>query len=59
MDLVLERMVSFALPEVEGLGRDVKGLPTDLMIEVCQGMVAALEASNKTEFGTQTDAAAS
>jgi P63C domain len=47
VDLVLERMVSFRLPEVEGLGRDVKGLPTDLMIEVCQGMVAALEASNQ------------
>lgn len=47
LDLVLERMVSFRLPEVEGLERDVKGLPTDLMIEVCQGMVAALEASNQ------------
>lgn len=45
MDLVLERMVSFRLPEVEGLGRNVKGLPTDLMIEICNSMVAALEAS--------------
>jgi hypothetical protein len=26
MDLVLERMVAFRLPEVEGLERDVKGL---------------------------------
>ena len=26
-DLILERMVSFRLPEVEGLERDVKGLP--------------------------------
>jgi hypothetical protein len=47
VNFVLERMVSFDLPEVEGLGRDVKGLPTDLMIEVCQGMVAGLEASNQ------------
>jgi P63C domain-containing protein len=45
MDLVLERLVAFRLPEVEGLERNVKGLPTDLMIEICRGMVAALEAS--------------
>lgn len=45
IDLVVERMVAFRLPEVEGLGRNVKGLPTDLMIEICRNMVAALEAS--------------
>jgi hypothetical protein len=49
VDFVLERMVSFRLPEVEGLGRDVKGLPTDLMLEVCQGMVSALQASNRPD----------
>ena len=43
--LVLERMVPFRLLEVEGLERAVKGLPADLMIEVCQGFVAALQAS--------------
>jgi len=44
-DLVLERLVPFRLLEVEGLERAVKGLPADLMIEVCQGFVAALQAS--------------
>lgn len=43
--LVLERMVPFRLLEVEGLERAVKGLPADLMIEICQGFVAALQAS--------------
>ncbi len=53
MDLVLEKMVAFRLPEVEGLGRNVKGLPTDLMIEICQGMVAALDASMQKESTTK------
>ena len=35
VDLVLERMMSFSLPEVEGLGKAVKGLPSYLFIEVC------------------------
>ena len=43
--LVLERFVPFRLLEVEGLEKAVKGLPADLMIEVCQGFVAALQAS--------------
>lgn len=47
IDLVLEQLVAFSLPEVEGLGRDVKGMPADLLIEVCQGFVAALEASHQ------------
>ncbi len=42
-DLVLERMVPFKLPEVEGLDKAVKGLPADLFIEICQGFVSALE----------------
>lgn len=46
-DLVVARMVTFSLPEVEQLGREVKGLPTDLMIEVCRGLVSALEASQR------------
>lgn len=45
-DLVLERFVPFRLPDVEGLEKAVKGLPADLMIEVCQGFVAALQASS-------------
>lgn len=48
---VLEGMVSFRLPEVEGLGRHVKGLPADLLIEVCRGFVNALEASNQPDSG--------
>ena len=43
--LVLEKMVPFRLLEVEGLERAVKGLPADLLIEICQGFVAALQAS--------------
>ena len=45
MDLVLERMVPFRIAEVEGLEKAVKGLSADLMIEICQGFVQALEAS--------------
>lgn len=43
--MVADRMVPFRLLEVEGLEKAVKGLPADLMIEVCQGFVAALQAS--------------
>ncbi len=53
VDLVLERMVSFRLPEVEGLERDVKGLPADLLIDVCRGFVAALEASHRPDSGVK------
>ncbi len=44
-DSVLERMVPFRLPEVEGLEKAVKGLPADIFIEICQGFVNALEHS--------------
>lgn len=44
-DLVLEKLVPFRLLEVEGLERAVKGLPHDLMIELCQGFVAALQST--------------
>jgi len=43
--LVLERMVPFRIPEVEGLEKAVKGLPADLVIEICQGFISALEAN--------------
>jgi len=46
IDLVLERLIEFRLPEVEGLERQVKGLEADQLIEICRGFVAALEASN-------------
>jgi hypothetical protein len=47
--MLLEGMVSFSLPEVEGLERNVKGLPADLAIEVWRGFVSALEASVTSE----------
>lgn len=45
LDLVLERMIAFRLPEVEGLERNVKGLPADLLIDICKGFMQSLEAS--------------
>ncbi|MBK9497378.1 MAG: hypothetical protein IPO08_23225 [Xanthomonadales bacterium] len=42
---VVERLVPFRLEEVAGLERAAKGLPADLMIEICQGFVAALQSS--------------
>ncbi|MFZ0994550.1 MAG: P63C domain-containing protein [Candidatus Dormiibacterota bacterium] len=45
------RMVSFRLPEVAGLERHVKGLLADALIEMCQGFVAALEASQRADSG--------
>jgi len=42
---VASKMVPFRLLEVEGLERAVKGLPADLLIEICQGFVAALQSS--------------
>src|SRR5665213_1369325 len=49
IEYVVANMVSFSLPEVEQLGRSVKGLPTDLLIEICRGLVQALEASQRDE----------
>lgn len=56
-DLVLERLVPFRLPEVEGLEKQVKGLPHDLMIEVCQGFFSAFQASMdpKSPYPPMTD----
>jgi hypothetical protein len=50
---VTSRMVPFRLPEVEGLGTHVRGLPADVLIEVCQGLVAALEASTRPDSGVR------
>lgn len=49
IDSVVERMVPFRLPEVEGLERAVKGLPADLFIDICQGFVTALEYHFKSD----------
>jgi len=45
IDLVLEKMVPFRIREVEGLEKAVKGLPADLIIEICQSLIRALEAN--------------
>lgn len=59
VDLVLERLIEFRLPEVEGTGNQVKGLPADLYIEVCRGFVSALDLNSRTDiqldFPTMTD----
>ncbi len=49
LELVLEGMVAFRIPEVEGLEKQVKGLTADLAIEICRGFVAALEAANRPD----------
>lgn len=48
IESILERMVPFRLPEVEGLDRSVKGLPADLAIDICRAFVGALENSLRT-----------
>jgi hypothetical protein len=50
IELVLERMVSFRLPEVEGLGKAVKGLPADAVIDICKGFMTALEQTSKLGY---------
>jgi hypothetical protein len=45
IESVIERMVPFRLPEVEGLERSVKGLPADLAIDICRAFISALENS--------------
>jgi len=37
-------VVAFELEDVEGLEKHVKGLPADLLIDICKGFVAALNA---------------
>jgi hypothetical protein len=49
LEEVLERMVPFRLPEVEGLERQVKGLPADALIDICKGFMAALEANYRAD----------
>lgn len=47
IEAVVASMISFRLPEVEQLGREVKGLPADLLIEICRALVAAFQASQE------------
>ena len=49
-DLFLERLVAFRLLEVEGLGKAVKGLEADAMIDLCQGLVAALDVNSRDQL---------
>jgi len=56
LERVVDRMVSFRLPEVEGLERHVRGLPADELIEVCRGFVAALDASTRPDSGVRLTA---
>jgi len=44
LEAVAEGLVAFRLPEVEGLEKNVRGVPSDLLIEICRGFVQALEA---------------
>ena len=44
---ISERMVSFRLPEVDQLRVEVKGLPHDVLLDVCRGFMKALEASDR------------
>ena len=43
------RMVSFKLEEVDRLQIEVKGLPHDVLLEVCRGFMRALEASDNPD----------
>ncbi len=49
LELVLEQLVGFRLPEVEGLETRVMGLTADVVIDICRGLVAALDASNRQD----------
>lgn len=42
---VISRMVTFRQREVEMLNQNVRGLPSDLFIEICRGYVSMLNAS--------------
>ena len=45
LDKVVDQMVSFKLPEVQQLKKKVKGLPADVLIELCKGFMSALDSS--------------
>jgi len=51
---VIESMVPFRIKEVEGLGTEVKGLTSDVVIDICQGFVGALEANMRGQLPAGT-----
>lgn len=50
---ISNRMVSYRLPDVESLRVEVKGLPHNVLLDVCRGYIKALEASNRPETGVK------
>lgn len=54
IDYIFDRMVAFRLPEVEQLNRNVKGLPADLLIELCRAYMSALESFSRDGTPTMT-----
>jgi len=50
---ISERMVSFRLPEVDQLRIEVKGLPHDVLLDVCRGFMKALEVSERPDSGVK------
>jgi P63C domain len=48
---VQARMISFRQPEVEMVNENVKGITSDLFIEICQAYVAALDAVHREGSG--------
>jgi hypothetical protein len=51
VDYVLARLVTFKLKDVEMLPQEVKGMPSDVFIEICQAYVRLLEASRTENSG--------
>lgn len=46
---ITSSMIPFELPEIAGLERQAKGLPASVFIDICKGLVSALEASRRPE----------
>jgi P63C domain len=44
-DNIIEQFVAFTVKDVQQFNNSVKGMPADLLIDVCQGFVAALQDS--------------
>lgn len=42
---IIDRFITFNAEGLEGLGVTLKGLPADVLIDICQGFVRALEAT--------------
>jgi hypothetical protein len=51
VDYVLTRLITFKLKDVEMLPQEVKGMPSDVFIEICQAYVRLLEASRVENSG--------